>query len=281
MSGVEELFLDIQGVRTRLLRGGHGPALVYWHGAGGAGAWAPHHALLAERFTVYAPDHPGWGGSDNPEWMDTIQDYVLHYDGVFRALDLSRPVLVGHSLGGWMAAEFAATYPDRLDALVLVDAAGMPFTHESVPDFFAVVARGGRALAEMIFHKPEVAAAYFPASQTPEEQLRAYRALTSTARIAWDRWFEDKLPRRLARVTTPTLVLWGAHERLFPVEMAHKFVEALPDATLQVFDDCGHMAPFENPTTFAQAIAQFCASRIRQEAGPHVAESRAVPGEAS
>src|SRR5579864_9017057 len=81
----DTLHLDIAGVRTRILKGGSGPPLIYWHGAGCGMAWHPHHTLLAEHFTVYAPDHPGWGGSDNPEW-DDIQDFVLHYDAVFRTL---------------------------------------------------------------------------------------------------------------------------------------------------------------------------------------------------
>src|SRR5689334_12181304 len=126
MPPYEEIFVDVYRVRTRLLKGGQGPALVYWHGAGGGDQWHPHHALLARQFTVYAPDHPGWGGSDAPEWMDTIQDYVLHHDALLRALGIERPILVGHSLGGWMAAAFAITYPERLAALALVNAAGFP-----------------------------------------------------------------------------------------------------------------------------------------------------------
>jgi pimeloyl-ACP methyl ester carboxylesterase len=257
LSDYSERFVDVQGVRTRLLVGGRGPDLVYLHGAGGCGEWFPHLDLLARRFTVYAPESPGWGGSDSPEWMDTIQDYVLHYDALLRDLGLARPVLVGHSLGGWMAADFAVTYPERLAALVLVCAAGFPFDAEPVPDFFATMARGGPALDRMLFYKGDVAAAFLPPQPTPEEMLRRYHELTSTARITWHLWFDAKLPRRLARVKTPTLVLWGEHEQLFPLELGRKVADAIPGATLKVIEDCGHMLPFESPGALAEAIGAF------------------------
>jgi len=263
MSDYTERFVDVQGVRTRVLTGGQGPDLVYWHGAGACGHWFPHLARLAERFTVIAPDNPGWGGSEGPEWMDTIHDYVLHHDALLRELGIERPTLVGHSLGGWMAADFAITYPDRLAALVLVCAAGFPFDEEPVPDFFATAARGGQALARMLFHQADVAAAFLPEKPTPEEILRNYRHLTSTARIAWHLWFDDKLPRRLARVKTPTLVVWGEHERLFPVALGRKYAGAIPGARLTLLSDCGHMAPFESPDAFVEAIADF----VREAAG--------------
>lgn len=261
MSAYQERFVEVHGVRTHILYGGKGPDLVYWHGAGNGGGWLPHHALLAEHFTVYAPDHPGWGASDNPDWMDSFHDYTLHNDALLTALGLERPLLVGHSLGGWMASEFAVTYPNRLAALVLVNSAGMPFTEESVPDFFAVVARGGEALAKMLFHKMDVATTYLSPNPTPEERILAYRALTSTARLAWNRWFDEKLPRRLARIQCPSLVLWGAQERLFPPSLGQRFAEAIPNAEIRLFEDCGHMLPMESPEAFVEAIVRFASER--------------------
>jgi pimeloyl-ACP methyl ester carboxylesterase len=187
--------------------------------------------------------------------MDTMHDYALHYDSVFRQLNIERPVLVGHSLGGWMAAEFASTYPDRLASLVLVNAAGFPFDEsDNVPDFFAAAARGGVEFAQLVFHKMDVAAQFFPAKPTPEEILQTFRHLTSTARIAWHVWFDDKMPQRLKRLMCPTLALWGAHDRIFPASLGGKYADAIPNATFKVFDDCGHMVPFESPQAFVEAI---------------------------
>jgi pimeloyl-ACP methyl ester carboxylesterase len=259
MSDPEELAISIGGVNTRVLKGGAGPDLLYWHGAGGGGPWQRHHALLAEKFTVYAPDHPGWGASDSPEWMDTITDYVLHHDSLNRALGVKRPALVGHSLGGWMAAEYAATYPDSISHLVLINAAGYPFDDtDAVPDFFATVARGGPELAQMLFYSMAAAAAYFPAEPTPEYRLGVYHTLTSTARVAWHSWFEEKLPRRLARVSAPALLLWGAQERLFPVSLGQEYAASIPGSKLTILEECGHMMPIEKPEEMCAAILDHC-----------------------
>jgi pimeloyl-ACP methyl ester carboxylesterase len=251
----ESLYLDVQGIKTHLLRGGRGPDLVYVHGAGLCEEWYPHHAELAKHFTVYAADNPGWGKSDNAEWMDEIQDYVLFLDALLRTLGLKSPILVGHSLGGLFAAEFAATYTDRLAALALVDAAGMPFTAEDdVPDFFAVAGRGGLEFAQMVFNKLDVAAANFNYPPTHEDLLRFHRELTSTARLMWEKWFDAKLPRRLPRIQTPTAVIWGQHERLFPIAIGRRFAELIPSAEFRLIEDAGHMAPLESPETFAEEI---------------------------
>ncbi len=254
MSSYEELTLDVQGVKTRIRKNGSGPPLVYWHGAGGAGQWYSHHALLAQHFTVYAPDHPGWGDSEVVEWMDTMHDYVLHYDSLFRILGIERPTLVGHSLGGWMAAAFASTYPNRLARLALVNAAGFPIDDEPMPDFFAAAARGGPQFVQMLFRNQEAAAAYFSPTPTPEDRLRRFREMTSSARIAWHCWFDDKMPMRLARLTVPTLVLWGEYDGIFPASLAHKYAAAIPNARLLVLPDCGHMVPYEAPETLVRAI---------------------------
>jgi pimeloyl-ACP methyl ester carboxylesterase len=162
-----------------------------------------------------------------------------------------------------MAAEFATTYPDRLAALALVNAAGFPFDEtEPVPDFFAAAARGGVEFAQLVFHKMDVAMQFFPAKPTPEEILQTFRHLTSTARIAWHVWFDDKMPQRLKRLAGtaqrpfPTVVLWGEHDRIFPVSLGRKYADAIPGATFKAFDDCGHMVPFENPSAFVEAIKE-------------------------
>lgn len=254
MSSYEEMVADIGGVKTVVRKGGTGAPLVYWHGAGGGGGWGLHHALLAERFTVYAPDHPGWGDSDGADWMDSMLDYALHYDALFRALQIERPTLVGHSLGGWMAAAFASIYPERLARLVLVNAAGFPIDSEPTPDFFAIAARGGEPFAQALFHNPQAAAVYAAATPSPEDRLRRYRAMTSTARLAWHCWFDDKMPQRLQRITVPALVLWGEHDGLLPPSLARKYAAALPSSRLVVFPDCGHMVPYEAPEAMLREI---------------------------
>src|SRR5579883_2512773 len=97
-------FVDIRGCRINLLRGGKGSPLLYLHGGGGGGIWLPFLDKLAQRFDVLAPEHPGFGRSDTPSWLDNLSDLAYFYLDVLEALELERVHLVGHSFGGWIAA---------------------------------------------------------------------------------------------------------------------------------------------------------------------------------
>ncbi len=92
---------------VNVMRGGKGPPLLFLHGAGGAGVWLPFMAALSEHYEVIVPDHPGFGRSDTPEWLDSFRDLAYFYLDFIEALGLDSVHLVGHSLGGWIAAEIA------------------------------------------------------------------------------------------------------------------------------------------------------------------------------
>ena len=115
-----EEFLELAGGSVHLLRGGTGEPVLFLHAAGGAGAWHPFHALLADSgFEVLAPDHPGFGKSDDFPDAEAIDDLVYHYLDVIDALGLARPHVVGASFGGWIAAELAVHSPHRIGSLTL------------------------------------------------------------------------------------------------------------------------------------------------------------------
>jgi pimeloyl-ACP methyl ester carboxylesterase len=251
---MREQFVEVDGVRTHLLSAGEGPPLVYLHGVAPAGDWLPLHDQLARQFTVYAPDHPGFGYTERPEWLDGMDDLVLHYEELFRTLELERPVLVGFSFGGWIAAEYAVTYPERVGGLVLLNAAGLHVEGHLIPDLPAL---SRERLTETVFHDYQMAEAYYQARVHPEERLRQYRAMVTTALIAWNPWFDPKLQRRLRRVSCPTLALWAEHDRLIPPVYGETFRAAIPGARLEILPDCGHMAPIERPEAVAEAISQF------------------------
>jgi len=251
---VQEETIDVGGIATHLLRGGEGPPLVYLHGAAPAGEWLPVHEQLARHFTVYAPDHPGFGHTARPEWLTGFDDLVLHYDELFRRLSLSRPALAGFSLGGWIAAEFAVVYPDRVSALVLLNSGGLHVDGHTMPDLFGLDAE---TLARTVFHDPAAAEAYFARGADPEARVRHLRAMTTLALLAWNPWFDPKLPRRLRRITAPALLLWAEEDRLFPPVYGESFRDAIPGAALEVLPGCGHMAPLERPDAVAEAIRRF------------------------
>jgi pimeloyl-ACP methyl ester carboxylesterase len=251
---MEERYLEIDGVKTHLLSAGAGRPLVYLHGVAPSGDWLPLHELLAQQFQVFAPDHPGFGYSDRPDWLNGMDDLVLHYDELFRVLGLERPLLVGFSFGGWIAAELAVTYPERFAGLVLLNAAGLHVEGALIPDLPAL---SRERLTETVFHDMAAAQAYFEARVHPEERLRQYRAMTTTALLAWNPWFNPQLQRRLRRVQCPTLALWAEHDRLIPPVYGETYRDAIPGARLQVLPDCGHMAPIECPAAIAEAVCEF------------------------
>ncbi len=246
--------VEVNGVATHILSGGTGPDLVFLHGTAPSGEWLPLYEELAARFTVIAPDHPGFGGTESPEWLAGIDDLVLHYEELFGTLGLERPALAGFSLGGWIAAEFAVFYPDRLRALVLLNSAGLHIDGALIPDLCALT---GEPLARALFHDPRAAREYFGARGGLEQRLRTFRALTSLALLAWNPWFDPNLARRLRRIRVPTLALWGEHDRLIPPVYGETFRDSIPGARLVLLPDCGHMAPVECPEAVAEAIARF------------------------
>lgn len=254
MQEPEAFTIDVAGVETHLFRAGAGPPLVYLHGVAPAGEWLPVHAELARQFTVFAPDHPGFGNTERPEWLEEMDDLVLHYEELFRLLELKRPALVGFSLGGWIAAEFAVTYPDRLQALVLLNAAGLHLDAALMPDLAALK---GEELSRTIFHDPAAAQAYFEARKRPRERLKLYGAMTTAALLAWNPWFNPRLPRRLRRIQAPTLALWAEHDRLIPPAYGEAYRSAISGAWLEILPDCGHMAPVERPEAVARAVCSF------------------------
>jgi pimeloyl-ACP methyl ester carboxylesterase len=246
--------VTVNGLDTHVLVGGSGPPLVYLHGAAPAGVWLPVHERLAERFTVYAPDHPGFGGTERPEWLAGMDDLVLHYEELFRALALERPVVVGFSLGGWIAAEFAVFYPERVGALVLLNAGGLHVDGALIPDLLGLDAE---TLARTVFHDPEAAAAYFGARRGLEERLNQFRAMTTLALLAWNPWFDPQLVGRLRRIRAPTLALWAEHDRLIPPVYGETYRDRIAGARLEILPDCGHMAAIERPEAVAGAVTRF------------------------
>src|SRR5215468_11345894 len=117
--------IELKGCNVALMRGGAGQPLLVLHGASGAGAWLPFMRSLADQFDVIVPEHPGFGQSDTPDWLDTIHDLAYFYLDVFDQLKIKGAHLVGNSLGGWLAAEIAVRNTAHLASVTLCNAAGL------------------------------------------------------------------------------------------------------------------------------------------------------------
>jgi pimeloyl-ACP methyl ester carboxylesterase len=259
-----EEFLELAGGRVHLLRGGAGEPVLFLHAAGGAGAWLPFHAQLAGAgFEVIAPDHPGFGQSDDFPEVEAIDDLVYHYLDVLDGLSLARPHVVGASFGGWIAAELAVHSPHLIGSLTLLSAAGLRLPEHPVADVFLMPPA---KLAAALFHDPLLVPP--PASGPPpgaapdlDSIIAAYREATSLARFSWVPYLSDpKLERRLRRITAPTLVVAPSDDRLIPVAHARRYAALINGADYAEVAECGHAMYVERPAEFASLVASFLAS---------------------
>jgi pimeloyl-ACP methyl ester carboxylesterase len=249
--------LDLAGGRVHLLRGGDGPPLLFLHAAGGAGLWHEFHELLARRFTVYAPDHPGFGGSDEFADVEDMSDLVYHYLDVIALLELDHPHVVGGSFGGWLAAELAVAAPNTVGSLTLLSPAGLRLPEHPIADLFLMTPT---ELAAALFHDPVKAEGFLPAEPGVDDILAAYRDMTALARFAWTPFMcNPKLERRLPRVIAPTKLVWPDDDRIVPLAHGRRYAELIHGAELTVIEDCGHAMYFERPSEFASAVTEFLA----------------------
>jgi pimeloyl-ACP methyl ester carboxylesterase len=260
--------LNVRGIEITLHRAGRGEPLLYLHSASAeASTWGEAFERLAQRHDVIVPVHPGFPGSGGLDRIQNIGDLVLHYVDLLNALKIQPPHVVGSSLGGWIAAELASLYPERIGSLSLVGAAGLWIEGAPIAEVFGVMPG---QLAERLFFDQQhpVAQMLHAAGETafdtppPEEILLAFHQSTeATARVAWNPYFHNPaLERRLDRITAPALVLWGAEDQLIPRAHAERYRDRIRGAVLRTIPQCGHLPAIEKPDEFAREILAFLAS---------------------
>ncbi|PZE25405.1 MULTISPECIES: alpha/beta fold hydrolase [unclassified Curtobacterium] len=239
-------------------RGTDGPLALVLHGGGGPATVAPFVAHLAETHHVIAPTHPGWNGTDRPDDLDTVRALAGVYLDLLEQRDARNAVLVGNSLGGWIALEMAVQAAERgsdaVGALVVVDAVGVTVPDEPVRDFFALDARG---VAEYAWHDPE--RGYLDPATLSDERRRvqaanmvALRTYAGAAAMA-----DPTLASRLADVRVPALVLWGDSDRIVTPAYGAALADALPDARFVVVEAAGHLPQLERADATFAAVDAF------------------------
>ena len=246
--------LTVNGVKTQVLSAGKGEPLMFWHGGGTVGGW-DFAAPWTEKFKVYLPLHPGFGGSGDDPGMTTIQDYVMHYLDLLDALKVGTFNLVGFSLGGWIASTFATQHADRLKKLVLVAPAGLWVKEHPTTDLFRLKPEElAPALAEnlSVLGPP-------PDPHDIDALVAGYREFSTLARIAWQRIYEPKLAKYLHRITVPTLFVWGKQDKIVPEAQSATWTKLVKGSKLQTFSPSGHLVLNEKPEA-VRAIAEFLAS---------------------
>lgn len=238
---------------------GDGPPVVFLHGAGGP-AWDPFLDDLSERFTVYAPSLPGTEGDpDAVREIRGLWELTLHYYEVFDQLGLSSPGVIGHSFGGMVAAEIAATNPERVGKLVLISSIGLWRQEEPVKDWMSM---GPDDLMPLVFHEPEGQLAKDMMAMPEEEianqdeQIRRSWALACSGAFVWP--IPDKgLSRRIHRITAPTLIVWGEGDGLVPPVYADDFAGLIPGSTVLKLDRAAHVPQLERRDAVSPAVIDF------------------------
>jgi pimeloyl-ACP methyl ester carboxylesterase len=257
---MEDVRVAVRGGKfsTTMRLGGDGPPLVFLHGPSGPVGDAPFLEDLARRFTVYAPAHPGFGSGEGVEHLDDVLDFSLYYLDFLAELGITRPHLVGHSLGGMIAAEIAALAPREFSRLVLVCPSGLWIDAVPIPDFFTF---SPEQLVRSALHDPRgpVGAELAAQFRDPERLLEWNRCLASAAKFLWP--IPDKgLKKRLHRLTMPTLVVWGASDGLIPTAYAHAFGASLPNSRVAILNGAGHLPMLEQREAFVTAVCEFLSS---------------------
>ncbi|MBI3756863.1 MAG: alpha/beta hydrolase [Deltaproteobacteria bacterium] len=251
-------WLTVHGVQLEVLERGQGRPILVLHGEDGLDAKAPFLDHLATLGRVIAPSHPGYGRSPASESIDTVDGLSYLYLDFLTAQNLSDVIVIGSSLGGWLAAEMAVKSTERIAKLILVAPLGIKIGDREtrdIPDIFALPAD---EVLRLKYRDPAIATVDYAALSDDELTVLA-RNREATALYAWEPYFHNpKLRRRLHRIMVPTLLLWGAQDHFVtPGYYGAAYREAIPRARLEIIETAGHLPQVEQPKAFADRVRAF------------------------
>ena len=243
--------------KIRLLEGGTGPPVLYLHGGNGQ-FWDPLTDALAADHRVLAPEHPGAGESQGLEHVEDLWDLVLYYNELLDVLGVEQATIVGHSFGGMVAAEIAATSPHRVGRLVLIAPLGLWRDDHPVPDLSGVPAASRPGLLFADPGGPAAGSLPVPDPSDPEQLFRAAQTMSSILQFIWP--LPDKgLAKRLYRVAAPTLLVWGDADALAHPAYAEDFAALIRDARVELVEGAGHLPQLERPGATIDVVRAFLA----------------------
>jgi pimeloyl-ACP methyl ester carboxylesterase len=250
-----------RGIKCRVREWGEGAPLVYLHGAGGLFDEEPMLEALGRHRHVLAPEWPGYGEEESEGALEDMLDFALHGWDVIDALALpTRPLLVGHSMGGMIAAEMACLAPDAIAGLALLAPAGLWLDEHPIPDLFATLPF---ELGALLFHDPAAGVKKLSGGVDWSDMEALQKFLVQNARrlgTAGKILFpipNRRLAKRLYRLRTRTLIVWGREDRFIPPIYAERFGALLPHAELSYVERAGHMLTLEQPDAIAETLGRF------------------------
>jgi pimeloyl-ACP methyl ester carboxylesterase len=257
-------FVTVFGAKIHYVDQGKGPVVILIHGLGdNIAVWQASIAALSPKYRVIAYDQLGFGQSDKPIMAYRVGTLVDFLDGFMKALHIGRASLVGNSLGGWVAIDFALKYPEKVDRLVLVDSAG--YAGWPSPEIANALRLASRADFEKLLPLTFFDKAAFASAEVIDEAFAQHIAagdgytiqqlLDSAARR------EDVIDGRVKKLKQPTLIVWGGADRLVPLDLGNRLHRDIANSGLYVIENCGHMSQVECPDKLNLKLLQFL--------GPH------------
>jgi pimeloyl-ACP methyl ester carboxylesterase len=241
----------VAGLAIRSLELGDGPRLVVLHHDFGNPGWMPLYGDLAADHDVAVPDLPGFGDSARPPWARSTRDLALLMGHWLRATGDGPAIVVGCGFGGWVGAELATMAPELLSHLVLVGPAGIPPVAGEIFDQMMV---NHAEYVYAAFHDEGAFRAVFP-ELTDDVLLRLDTCREMVTRVTWKPYMYNRALEPLLRaVTVPTLLVWGARDRVVPLECGQRYLAALVDARLEIVEGAGHAVDLERPDRLAELI---------------------------
>ncbi len=268
-------YVNAGSIRTRYWHlGNDGPAVILLHGLGAsAEIWMHNIAALAKDHTVFVPDLPGFGRSEQPPSSFCPFDYASFIDNFMEALNIQKASLIGQSLGGGIALQCALQFPQKVEKLILVDCAGFGIDVRWTLKLMSLPVIG-----ELVTYPTRLGVALFfkfavrdPAVITKEFIDIYYKIFTQPAFQAFmlkiTRMLVDihgakeealaPIKNNLHKIKRPTLIIWGANDRVFPLQQAYTGKEKMPHAHLHIMERCGHIPNLEKPEEFNNIVLEF------------------------
>lgn len=258
--------IQVRGVDLEVIRGGDGPPVVLLHGPTVYSSDAPFLSMLGRAASVLAPSHPGFGGSARPDDFDTVYDLVHFYQDLLDTLPDEQVTLIGCSFGGWLAAELAINCAHRLDRLVLVDAVGIKVGGREERDIVHHFNTSPAELARLAWHDPTKQRSgqfglgwqHHLDAMSDEEMVVLARGWDSLCLYAWrPHLFNPGLKRWLHRISVPTLVLWGASDRIVTPSYGRAYAALIPGSRFEEIAAAGHHPELEQPEAFVERVGRF------------------------
>lgn len=261
-AGVQDKTATVYGLKVRYLEAGSGPAVVLLHGLGGDSSnWQANITALAAKYHVFVPDQVGFGKSDKPFINYRVGTLVDFLNALYKEWRIERASVVGNSLGGFTALAFALTHPEKVDKLVLVDAAGYAVPKETDPRLFNALnpstRDGVRQVLSTIFYNKQLFAGDAAVDAFYTHKMLAGDGYTVRAFTESILRNEDVVDGKLDAIKQPTLIIWGREDGLTPLALGERFNKDIKGSQIFIIDKCGHVPQMEKAAEFNAALLKF------------------------